>query len=396
MIVLYSNRHREYGEKVVKALSEYMEGVVGFEGCERDFSNGEYVFEIHDGKKCNRKTCRPELCPNPHEFRKLLDKDPRVLAVVRGSYGDGWDSDRIVATTRQISDQVKSGFREYELTHAEKLFLFWPNTPKAKQDKGGYTRKITDEERELLKKTHDWNCFGDFVSGPNIIRQLRDDLESSGVDFSFEFYPHDYRRPGGIYKKAFPGQWNIVYDDWGRMPEKEQSKLEVIEDRRGQVWAIDPTHEAVTYLKTNDFIPDIVVGPDLTSSKQSIQFSRELGVWSEAIQKIRRGDESVISPNLKKELFHGKKVVLVDDIWVRGTTALHAIDDIRKAGASEIKCLIYNLEMVGNSAEKAQEMGIPVIGFDTIKGPFATLNSTEIFARDFYFASKKHPDKFNA
>lgn len=96
--------------------------------------------------------------------------------------------------------------------------------------------------------------------------------------------------------------------------------------------------------------PDVVVPVPFTSNTPALAFANELGVrYSEGLYKNAFIGRTFIMPNQDKRVksvrtkFHpqstelkGKKVVLLDDSIVRGTTSIEIVKMVREAGAKEI------------------------------------------------------------
>lgn len=100
---------------------------------------------------------------------------------------------------------------------------------------------------------------------------------------------------------------------------------------------------------------DVVVGLPDSATPAAIGFARESGIpYSEALIKNRYIGRTFIQPtqdmrktavklkfNVLPEVVAGKRVVLVDDTIVRGTTSRPIVDLVRKAGAKEVHMRVH-------------------------------------------------------
>lgn len=100
---------------------------------------------------------------------------------------------------------------------------------------------------------------------------------------------------------------------------------------------------------------DVVVGLPDSATPAAIGYARESGIpYSEALIKNRYIGRTFIQPNQKMrqtsvklkfnvlpEVVQGKRVVLVDDTIVRGTTSKPIVDLVRQAGAREVHMRVH-------------------------------------------------------
>lgn len=100
---------------------------------------------------------------------------------------------------------------------------------------------------------------------------------------------------------------------------------------------------------------DVVVGLPDSATPAAIGFARESGIpFTEALIKNRYIGRTFIQPNQKMrqtavklkfnvlpEAVEGKRVVLVDDSIVRGTTSRPIVDLVRQAGAKEVHMRVH-------------------------------------------------------
>ena len=100
---------------------------------------------------------------------------------------------------------------------------------------------------------------------------------------------------------------------------------------------------------------DVVVGLPDSATPAAIGFARESGIpYSEALIKNRYIGRTFIQPdqkmrqqavrlkfNVLPEVVEGKRVVLVDDTIVRGTTSRPIVDLVRQAGAKEVHMRVH-------------------------------------------------------
>lgn len=100
---------------------------------------------------------------------------------------------------------------------------------------------------------------------------------------------------------------------------------------------------------------DVVVGLPDSATPAAIGYARESGIpYSEALIKNRYIGRTFIQPdqrmrqtsvklkfNVLPEVVRGKRVVLVDDTIVRGTTSRPIVDLVRQAGAKEVHMRVH-------------------------------------------------------
>jgi len=100
---------------------------------------------------------------------------------------------------------------------------------------------------------------------------------------------------------------------------------------------------------------DVVVGLPDSATPAAIGYARESGIpYSEALIKNRYIGRTFIQPNQKMrqtsvklkfnvlpEVVYGKRVVLVDDTIVRGTTSRPIVELVRQAGAKEVHMRVH-------------------------------------------------------
>ena len=106
----------------------------------------------------------------------------------------------------------------------------------------------------------------------------------------------------------------------------------------------------VLLAKKNKVDADIVIGVQDSGTIAALGFAKESGIpYSIGLVKNRYIGRTFIMPeqssreetvklkfNPLKHLIDGKKVILIDDSLVRGTTSKILIDIVRKAGAKEV------------------------------------------------------------
>ena len=95
---------------------------------------------------------------------------------------------------------------------------------------------------------------------------------------------------------------------------------------------------------------DLVIGVPDSATASAVGYSQESGIpFTEGLVKNRYVGRTFILPdqrlrelgvrrklNLLPQILEGKKVVVVDDSIVRGTTTPHVVNLLRKGGAKEI------------------------------------------------------------
>lgn len=100
---------------------------------------------------------------------------------------------------------------------------------------------------------------------------------------------------------------------------------------------------------------DVVVGLPDSATPAAIGYARESGIpYSEALIKNRYIGRTFIQPNQRMrqtavklkfnvlpEVVRGKRVILVDDTIVRGTTSRPIVDLVRQAGAKEVHMRVH-------------------------------------------------------
>ena len=373
MIILGQNG-LPYAKRLARELSEYHEGVKHYNFLFKQFGNGEYLVDVigYNGEASSSGKLK--------RLARDIENDGKILAVVQGEYGGKWNSDHIVGKSKQIADVLKEDDIEYraKLPKPEKLGVLWTHSPFAKQDK-----LFADDNGNPM------------YAVPKTIKMMRRDMKRCGVDILFEIFPHDYRREGWIYKKAPKNALHKVYTDWGKLPELEKARLVTVEDWRNFAWAIDPTALIAEYIRTN--IPaDVIVSPDFTADAMSINISKELGVWNEALQKQRsRKDGKITLKNhLKEELVEGKNVIITDDMVYTGRTLFLAAKDAYQHGAQNISFVVVHGQLTGDAEKRIKESGIGLYTADTIVNPFARIRTPKRVAESVWNVQLNHPEIF--
>lgn len=369
-MIILGNHNDRYHKKLAIELSKYT-FVKAYDFCVKEFPDHEYITRIVDSH-CGHGKCDLS-CPNdPKRFRKDLEKYGKVVLVVRGRSGASWNSDKIINITHQLVDVMKGDDPEYKGLNAEKLCVLWPYQPYSKQDR---------------IFTSDGTSDGELIyASPKTSTTIRKNLKRAGVDLLITVFPHDYRREGWIYKKAFPGKEHEVLTDWHNLPKSEQEKLETLEDWRGFAYAVDPTYSLACYLWENKIPVDRFVSPDGTASALSVNLSKHYGVWSAGLEKKRSRIDgtSELLTYLTEEIVGGEDVFIVDDMIVTGGTLIKAINEAKRVGAKSVSCMAFHGKFTEGALNKLREAGAKIYTMDTVENPTGVIESAPDVARRLY------------
>jgi len=357
----------EVGDRYVQQLAKDFNTLTGSENgvyrfCVENFPGGEYSVRLVDNP-CNDPKRPASSYKNPVQLSRAIKKGEDVVLVVRGRYGSDWNSDRLMGIARQATEVLKSGDPEYlSGAVAKRLCLVMPHEPFTKQDK-----LFVDDGRQLR-------------GAAKTLKMDRKDLKRDGVDLMLTVFPHDYRREGWVRKKAHKGHEQIVYTDW---TDVEQDGLCYVEDWKNFLWAIDPVHLVPEYIRRAGIKIDVAVSPDGNASSMCTAVRKDLGIWETGITKHRsRKDSTQIrtTRRLDPTRIKGRSVGIFDDWVLRGTTMMHAIEDVRKAGAKAVHCFCVHGEFVGDAYERLKALGVKLYTTDTIDNPSAVISTTEQIA----------------
>src|SRR5699024_6836791 len=131
---------------------------------------------------------------------------------------------------------------------------------------------------------------------------------------------------------------------------------------------------------------DVVVGLPDSATPAAIGYARESGIpYAEALIKNRYIGRTFIQPNQRMrqtavklkfnvlpEIVRDKRVILVDDTIVRGTTSRPIVDLVRQAGAKEVHMRVHappimwpcylGVDLARREELIAAQMSIPEIG----------------------------------
>ncbi|MBI4163551.1 MAG: ribose-phosphate pyrophosphokinase [Candidatus Aenigmarchaeota archaeon] len=327
--------------------------------CVTDFPGGEYSVRLVDNP-CKDPQEPASSYKNPIQLARAIRKGEDVVLVVRGQYGNRWDSDRLLGVTHQAVEVLKSGDPEYlGGAVARRLCLVLPHEPFAKQDK-----LFVDEGRQIRGAT-------------KTLKMNRKELKRAGVDLMITVFPHDYRREGWVRKRAYHGQEHEVFTDWTDMP---QEGLYYVEDWKNFLWSVDPTHLIPAFIRRSGIRIDVAVSPDYKASAMCTTVRKDLGIWETGTRKHRSRKDSTkvrTTRRLDPTKIKGKSVGIFDDWILKGTTMIHTIEDVRKARAEDIHCFCIHGELVGDAYENLKRLGVKLYTSDTIDNPSAAISTTE-------------------
>jgi amidophosphoribosyltransferase len=155
---------------------------------------------------------------------------------------------------------------------------------------------------------------------------------------------------------------------------------------------------------------DLVIGIPDSSTAAAVGYAQESGIpYSEGLIKNRYVGRTFIEPeqrlrdlgvrqkfNPLVEVIQGKRLVVVDDSIVRGTTTPHVVNLLRKAGAKEVHMRVCappikhpcfmgvdmatseELLAANNSLEEIRELvGADSLGYLTVKGLLKVVGGTD-------------------
>jgi len=323
----------KYGDGFCKAffeqLREYREGLKYGEFIERNFTGGESVLRLIDGKHPTKEN----FFKNPDGLKKMMRKDGEVIMVYRGKSGVNWKPANIVLNLLCSGAYLKKPFYGIGI---EKLHLFEPNEPFEKQDKSEYKTKrgtyvITgepctiDETRELMKTYFD-----------SIVTMCA----------------HDSRgKEGWIVKKCRKGErWKPIAN-WEELPEKEKKKLETLADWTNFLYNIDASDIIEAYIQNvvERFPGTYVINPDGTPviSKERVVDDEKCKYGGE-MEKERHlsgeGQGELEYHNVFDLDLSDASVVIPDDLIMSGKTMEKTIDKVIVNGARHVRCVGFHGE----------------------------------------------------
>jgi amidophosphoribosyltransferase len=166
---------------------------------------------------------------------------------------------------------------------------------------------------------------------------------------------------------------------------------------------------------------DVVIGVPDSATPAAIGYARESGIpYREGLVKNRYVGRTFIQPdqrireagvslkfNALRDVLGGKRVVVVDDSIVRGTTTPHVVSLIRRAGATEVHMRIttppivspcffgvdmatkWELLAANNSVEEIrQHIGADSLGYLSVEGLIASTRQSEATLCNACFTGK--------
>ena len=111
----------------------------------------------------------------------------------------------------------------------------------------------------------------------------------------------------------------------------------------------------------------VVVAPDIGSLKRARGFAKWLEVPLAIVEKRKNGDGEFEVENLIGDVC-GKKVILIDDMIIRGKTVCNAADALIKNGATEVYCCATHAVFSDYAVKRLKESVIKeVVVTDTIE-----------------------------
>ncbi len=360
-----------YASRLVDECRSVLEGdIYYFTFCMKDFKGGEYKVRLVDKHCGNGPDSCNNSCSNPRELAKLIGNGESVVLVVRGKYGNSWNSDKLSGIARMGVEILKSGDREYlGGVKAERLCLVLPHEPYSKQDKL-FLKDENDPESRL-----EGEC-----KTLKLQRRIFNDL---GVDLMLTVLPHDYREEGFVRKKAYIGREDKIFTNWQGLDTKG---LVYVEDWDKFLCAINPTPEIASYIRREGLKFDAMVSPDLTSNRMCAVLKQELGIWGDVLKSKRsRDDASEIKTEgffgeVDESKIKGKNIAIVDDWVLAGGKSRAAIDMLKKYNPARIDIIACHGECVGDICDFYEKQGIGMHFTDTVESPYAKIPTTAAVA----------------
>ena len=133
---------------------------------------------------------------------------------------------------------------------------------------------------------------------------------------------------------------------------------------------------------------DVVIGIPDSATAAAVGYAQESGIpYSEGLLKNRYVGRTFIEPdqrvrglgvklkfNTLPEVVEGKKLVVVDDSIVRGTTTPHVVGLLRKAGATEI-----HLRVCAPPIKHPCQLGVDMASYDELIAANKTIQEIRNF-----------------
>ena len=133
---------------------------------------------------------------------------------------------------------------------------------------------------------------------------------------------------------------------------------------------------------------DVVIGIPDSATAAAVGYAQESGIpYSEGLLKNRYVGRTFIEPdqrvrglgvklklNTLPEVVEGKKLVVVDDSIVRGTTTPHVVNLLRKAGATEI-----HLRVCAPPIQHPCQLGVDMASYDELIAANKTIQEIKNF-----------------
>jgi amidophosphoribosyltransferase len=269
----------------------------------------------HNGNVVNAEALREELEAEGHRFTTSTDSEV-IARLLVSAPGETWE-ERFAATMRRLKGA-------YSLT------ILLPNMLIAARDPLGV--------RPL--------CVGSYEGG-TIVASETCALDHLGAEFVREVEPGEvvFVNEHGLrsYQAVAPGRLaSCIFENiYFARPDSVMGGKLLYEQRvrMGQELAREHPAEA-----------DIVIGIPDSATAAAVGYAREIGLpFAEGLIKNRYVGRTFINPDQRirergvmlkfnplHEVLRGKRVVVVDDSIVRGTTTPRVVAMLRKAGATEV------------------------------------------------------------
>lgn len=126
----------------------------------------------------------------------------------------------------------------------------------------------------------------------------------------------------------------------------------------------------IEYFKTNNFIPDMIVSPDIGSLKRASRFGQDLGLPIVTIDKKRNlatGEVTILGIN---GVVKNKKVLIYDDFISTGSTLIKTARYLKENGAATVSSAITHHFYIKGVQEKIEKSSLDNLYVtDTILNP---------------------------
>ena len=127
----------------------------------------------------------------------------------------------------------------------------------------------------------------------------------------------------------------------------------------------------------------VIIGPDSESSQWAEMIADEIGFESSIFLKKRFGSRKVKVKVVKELDWHGKNVVIIDDIISSGHTMIEAVKTIRKKKAKSVHCICIHGIFAENAFKKIRIAGAKsIISCNTITHKSNKIDLSELIAKE--------------